>query len=52
VLVIVKPETVVRWHRVAFRFYWRWLSRQAPGRPKVSEEIRMLIRRMAGENAD
>jgi hypothetical protein len=52
VLVIVKPETVVGWHRAGFRLYWRWRSRSRGGRPKVSEEIRALIRRMAAENAD
>ncbi len=52
VLVIVKPETVVGWHRAGFRLYWRWRSRLRGGRPKVSEEIRALIRRMAVENAD
>ena len=36
VLVIVKPETVVSWHRAGFRLYWRWRSRQRGGRPKVS----------------
>ena len=52
VLVIVKPETVVGWHRAGFRLYWRWRSRPRGGRPKVSEEIRTLIRRMAAENSD
>jgi hypothetical protein len=52
VLVIVKPETVVGWHRSGFRLYWRWRSRPRGGGPKVSEEIRTLIRRMAVENAD
>jgi transposase InsO family protein len=52
VLVIVKPETVVGWHRAGFRLYWRWRSRPRGGRPNVSEEIRTLIRRMAAENAD
>jgi hypothetical protein len=51
VLVIVKPETVVGWHRAGFRLYWRWRSRPRGGRPKVSEEMRTLIRRMAVENA-
>ena len=50
VLVIVKPETVIGWHRAGFRLYWRWLSRPRNGRPKVSEEIRTLIRGMATEN--
>ena len=48
-LVIVKPETVVRWHRQGFRLYWRWKSRRA-GRPKVERELRDLIRRMSREN--
>jgi hypothetical protein len=52
VLLIVKPETVVRWHRAGFRLYWRWRSRQRGGRPRISEEIRTLIRRLAAENAD
>ena len=51
VLLIVKPETVVSWHRAGFRLYWRWRSRARGGRPKVSEEIRGLIRRLAKENA-
>jgi putative transposase len=50
VLVIVKPERVIGWHRAGFRLYWRWLSRPRAGRPKVSEEIRTLIRGMATEN--
>ena len=52
VLLIVKPETVVRWHRAGFRLYWRWRSRQRGGRPRISEEIGTLIRRLAAENAD
>jgi putative transposase len=52
VLVIVKPETVVGWHRAGFRLYWRWRSRPRGGRPKVTEEVRTLIRRMAADNAD
>ncbi len=51
VLVIVKPETVVGWHRAGFRLYWRWRSRPRGGRPKITEEIRGLIRLMAEENA-
>ena len=50
-LLIVKPETVLRWHRDGFRLYWRWKSRKKPGRPKVDVEIRSLIRRMSRENA-
>ena len=50
-LVIVKPDTVVRWHRKGFRRYWRWKSSiRGPGRPMVSHEIRLLIRRMSREN--
>jgi hypothetical protein len=43
-LVIVKPETVIRWHRAGFRLFWRWKSRSRGGRPKVPLEIRQLIR--------
>ncbi len=51
VLVIVKPETVVGWHRQGFRLYWRWKSRDCGvGRPRLEREIRDLIRRMAREN--
>jgi transposase InsO family protein len=50
VLVVVKPETVVRWHRKGFRLYWRALSRRGPGRPRIPQEVRDLIRRMAREN--
>src|SRR6202521_2217827 len=39
VLLIVKPETIVRWHRAGFRLYWRWRSRPRGGRPRISEEI-------------
>jgi len=49
-LMIVRPETVVRWHREGFKRYWRWKSRKKPGRPKTDAEIRELIRRMAREN--
>ena len=52
VLVIVKPETVVGCHRAGFRLYWRWRSRPRGGRPKITDEIRVLIRRLAEENPD
>ena len=52
VLVLVKPETVVGWHRAGFRLYWRWRSRPLGGRPKITAEIRILIRRLAQENQD
>ena len=51
VLTIVKPDTVVRWHRKGFRLYWRCkFRRRGPGRPPVSPEIRELIRQMAEAN--
>src|SRR6202142_1524140 len=43
-LTLVKPETVIRWHRAGFRSYWRWKSRPRSGRPTVPAEIRRLIR--------
>lgn len=49
-LAIVKPETVIRWHRRGFRTYWRWRSRLRGGRPKVALEIRRLIREMSLAN--
>ena len=50
VLVIVKPETVVTWHRAGFRWYWRFLSRHRPGRPKITSALQKLIRSMATAN--
>jgi hypothetical protein len=50
VLVLVQPETVVRWHREAFRGYWRWISTPGPGRPPIPVETKALIVRMATEN--
>jgi transposase InsO family protein len=49
-LVIVKPDTVVRWHCEGFRRYWKWISTPGPGRPRISEDTRDLILRMATEN--
>jgi putative transposase len=49
-LVVVRPETVVRWHRDGFRRYWRSISTPGPGRPPISEETKALIARMATEN--
>jgi hypothetical protein len=49
-LVIVKPATVVAWHRKGFRLVWRWRSRRRGGRPRVDAEIRALVRRMAQTN--
>ena len=48
-LVIVKPDTFVRWHREAFRLFWRWKSRPS-GRPTLPKNIRTLIRKMNREN--
>ena len=52
VLVLVQPETAVRWHRTGFRLYWKWLSRHrsCAGRKCVSSELRELIFRMVAEN--
>jgi putative transposase len=47
-LVVVRPETLIRWHRVGWRLFWRCKSR--PGRPRIPLELRQLIRRMATEN--
>ena len=49
-ITIVRPETLVRWHRAGFRWYWRWKSRSLGGRPKIDAELRALIRRMSAEN--
>src|SRR5262249_28388938 len=49
-LSILRPETVVRWHRKGFTGYWRWKSRSPGGRPRIAREVRDLIRRMSFEN--
>ncbi len=50
-LAIVQPETVIKWHRMGFKLYWRWKSRECKvGRPCVDHEIRNLIHRMSQEN--
>ena len=49
-MFIVKPETVIKWHRTAFRIFWRWKSQHKGGRPKVSREVINLIKQMANEN--
>jgi transposase InsO family protein len=49
-LTIIRPETLVRWHRAGFRSYWRWKSRPQGGRPQIHTELRALIRRMSVEN--
>src|ERR1700737_1248174 len=50
VLTIIRPETLVRWHRAGFRCYWRWKSRSLGGRPQIETELRALIRRVSVEN--
>ena len=50
VLVIIRPETLMHWHRAGFRRYWRWKSRSPGGRPQIETDLRALIRRMSVEN--
>src|SRR5258706_8460944 len=47
---IIRPETLLRWHRAGFRRYWRWKSRNLGGRPPIDAGLRALIRRMSIEN--
>ena len=51
-LIVVTPETVVRWHRAGFRLYWKLISRvgKAVGRPQTPKEVRELIFRVVAEN--
>jgi putative transposase len=50
-LVIVKPETVIAWHRKGFRLFWTWKVRRGqPGRPPVCRETRKLTRQMSRDN--
>jgi transposase InsO family protein len=49
-ITIIRPETLVRWHRAGFRRYWRWKSRSLGGRPQIDADLRALIRRMSIEN--
>src|SRR6266853_1654512 len=49
-VTVVRPETVIRWHRTGFRLYWRWKSRNRGGRPKIPGEVRRLIREMSLAN--
>jgi transposase InsO family protein len=50
-LMIIRPETLLRWHRAGFHFYWRWKSRSLVGRPPIDMELRVLIRRTSLENS-
>src|SRR4030088_2541159 len=45
-MTVIKPETLVRWHRAGFRRYWRWKSGNLGGRPPISAALRALLRRM------
>jgi hypothetical protein len=49
-ITIVRPETLVRWHRAGFRRYWRWKSHSLGGRPQIDADLRALIRRMSVDN--
>jgi hypothetical protein len=49
-ITIIRPETLVRWHRAGFRRYWRWKSRSVGGRPQIDADLRALIRRMSVDN--
>jgi hypothetical protein len=49
-LTIVRPETVVRWHRAGFRSYWRWKSSRRAGRPALPADVRYLIREISIAN--
>jgi putative transposase len=49
-LVLVRPETVLRWHRLGWRRFWWWRSRRPGGRPRLPQEVRDLIRRLSEEN--
>jgi hypothetical protein len=49
-VAIIRPETVIRWHRRGFKTFWRWKSRSKGGRPTIPREIRELIREMSRDN--
>src|ERR1035437_5390703 len=50
VLTIIRPETLIHWHRSGFRYYWRWKSRSLGGRPQIEAGLRALIRQMSMES--
>src|SRR3989442_11116215 len=50
-ITIIRPETLVRWHRAGFRRYWRWKSRSLGGRPKIEADLPAAIRPMSLEDA-
>jgi hypothetical protein len=49
-LPVVRPETVIRWHRKSFRVFWKWISRSTPGRPAIPQTQITLIKQMAADN--
>ena len=49
-ITVVRPESIVGWHRAGLRAWWRWKSRNRGGRPKIDQELRDLIRQMCREN--
>jgi transposase InsO family protein len=49
-LTVIRPETLVRWHRAGFRSYWRWKSGSRGGRPRIDSDLRALIKKMSMEN--
>src|SRR6516164_8996702 len=49
-ITVVRPETILRWHRKGIAAHWRWKSRPRGGRPRIAKEVRDLIRRMSLEN--
>lgn len=49
VFQVVQPETILRWHRMGFKVFWRWKSRNRAGRPKIDCGLRDLIQRMSKE---
>src|SRR2546429_9012966 len=49
-ITIIRPETLVRWHRAGFRRYWQWKYRSLGGRPQIDADLRALIRRMSVDN--
>ena len=50
VITVIRPDTLVRWHRAGFRRYWRWKSRSLGGRPQIDTNLQALIRQMSIEN--
>ena len=49
-LIIVKPETLLGWHRRGFRLFWKWKSKCLKGRPRISKDVQALMQQMAANN--